>query len=271
MERFAAGFPHRTGTTVALAVLLAARLAPGTGCTPAGRNEDAPAAGRPPLTVAAAASLAPVLPELLDRWTARSGTPTRLVLDASSRLARQIEAGAPYDVFVSADRRWPQRLVAEGHLERNTQASIARSEIVLVVPAGVSCSPFEDVADLLPRFERIAAAEHDVPAGRAADRALALLGLRERLGDRLVRAPHVRAVARWVERGEVDAGFVYESEVRASPALRMLARLPEAASEDLEVTVALVHRPDRPREAADLARWLASETVRSRLRRAGWR
>ena len=238
---------------------------------PVGPDEEAPAAGRQTLTVAAAASLAPVLPELLDRWTARSSTPTRLVLDASSRLARQIEAGAPYDVFVSADRRWPERLADEGHLDRTTMAPLARNEIVVAVPAGASCSPFEQVRDVLPRFRRLAAAEHDVPAGRAADRALALLDLRGRLDERIVRAPHVRAVARWVERGEVDAGFVYESEVRASPALRLLARLPEAASEDLEVTIAVVRRGERHRRAVELARWLASEAVRSRLRKAGWR
>ncbi len=148
---------------------------------------------------------------------------------------------------------------------------LARNELVLVAPAGAPCDPVRGPTAALRRWRRIAAAESDVPAGAAADRALRRLGLLESLAGRLVRAPHVRAALAWTAQGEVDGAFVYETDARAEPRVRLVSRLPEEASEGLEVWAALVARPERPPEAAALLEFLASEEAVKVLRAAGWR
>ncbi len=253
--------PH--GSCLLLALVLAAL----DGC------HDAPArpASPRPVRVWAAASLAEVIPPLLHRWSATSGRPTRLALDGTSRLARQLAAGAPADIFLSADVRWARRLAARGLLRSETMRRLGRNEIVLVVPAGTSCQPFETPADLLRRWRRIATADSDVPAGHAADTALRILGLGASVRQRLVRAPHVRAALAWVARSEVDGAFVYATDARAEPRVRVAARLPSKASEDLEVWGAVTARSSLPSEAASLLDFLASEEGSEAFRQAGWR
>jgi molybdate transport system substrate-binding protein len=176
-------------------------------------------ADEPELLVLAPASMADVIPEIAEAWLRRGGGPVRLGVDATSRLAPQVVAGAPADVFISADLAWMEWTRDRGGI-RDPVLEIAGNHLVLIVPAGADpiLSAPADVTD--PRYTRIALAGENVPAGRYARSALEALGLWESVAGRVVRGGSVRGALEWVARGEADAGVVYATDARAEPRVR---------------------------------------------------
>ncbi len=152
-------------------------------------------------------------------WAERTGTPLRLSGGPSSVLARQIRAGAPADVFVSADRAWLEWLRAAdclggepARIARNTVVCIARPRSPLA-DAGIS-GPAA-LADALGKGALVGVGDEGVPVGDYARAALGAAGQLQRLAPRMVGLRDVRAVAVAVRDAHVDAGFVYRSELRS--------------------------------------------------------
>lgn len=170
-----------------------------------------PAQERRELTVAAAADLAPVLKELASEFKKQTGVEPKIILGASGNLATQIENGAPFDVFLSADMDYPQRLVTAGLADRRTLFAYARGRVVVWVPSQVQVDLQGRGMDALldPRIARIAIANpKHAPYGRAAEAALRSSGVYDRVSSKLVVGENVAQAAQFVESGNAQAGLI---------------------------------------------------------------
>ena len=199
------------------------------------------------IMVFAAASLTDALRSVAER-PGRSGPPWRLSFAASSTLARQIEQGAPADLFVSADEAWMDYLVRRDRIVEGSRRDVATNRLVVVHPGAArpdEREPPETVealrAALLAGTGRIAAGDPaHVPAGRYAKAALAELGLWPAVAPRLVRADNVRSALVFVERGEAGAGIVYATDARLTRSVRVVARFPAASHAPIRYPAAIV-------------------------------
>jgi molybdate transport system substrate-binding protein len=203
--------------------------------------------------VFAAASLANVLDDLDKAFTARTGIHVTASLAASSLLAKQIEAGAPADVYFSADLQWMDYLQQRGLLRAGSRHDVVGNSLVLIAPASsslrVTIGPGLDLLRLLGGG-RLAIADPDsVPAGIYAREALRKLGAWKGVAPKVVRAENVRAALEYVARGDVPLGIVYRSDARVEKRVRVVGVLPAASHSPIVYPVALTHRagPDATR------------------------
>jgi molybdate transport system substrate-binding protein len=228
-----------------------------------------------PLTVFAAASLKESMDEAAIAWRRDGGSPVRISYAASSTLARQIEQGAPADVFVSADLAWMDYLQQQRLVDATTRANLLGNTLVLVAPTADTTRAFEikpgtDLRPLLGADGRIAVAlTASVPAGRYARAAFESLGLWDALRPRLAESEYVRAALMLVARGEAPLGVVYGSDARAEPGVRVLATFPADSHPAIVYPVARIAASTHPRTAA-FVRWLQSPTALAIFRRHGF-
>lgn len=207
-----------------------------------GGAAPAPVAGEP-VTVFAAASLSNALEEIGLRYRQATGTGVRFSFAASSTLARQIEAGAPAQIYFGASRDWAAYLDARDLLEMAPRADPISNRLVLAVPRG---SPHVGVdLDVLPRLlgpgERIAIGDPaHVPAGIYARQALEGLGLWAPLEPRLALADNVRAALALVERGEAPFAVVYASDAAISGKVAVAATFPADSHAPIRYPLAIV-------------------------------
>ena len=194
-----------------------------------------PAVGRAqeaPLTVFAAASLQDGLKALEPAWRAAGHPPLRFSFAASSTLARQIEQGAPADVFMSADEQWMDWAQGRNLVVPATRVSPLGNALVLVAPADTALPPLTLARDsnllaLLGASGRLAVGDPaHVPVGIYAQAALTWMGQWTALSPRLARAETVRAGLLLVERGEAPLGIVYATDALANPRVKVLGRFP---------------------------------------------
>lgn len=201
-----------------------------------------------PVMAFAAASLADALAALAGEWTARGNPLPRFSFAASSALARQIEQGAPADLFMSADEPWMDYLQQRGLIVAATRTSPLGNALVLIAPAAGDARPLAlakgaDLARLLGPTGRLAVGDPaHVPAGRYARAALEWLGAWPAVAPRLAPAENVRAALLLVERGEAPAGIVYATDAAASPAVRVLATFPAESHTPITYPFALLRR-----------------------------
>lgn len=229
-------------------------------------------AQRGPL-VLAAASMQGALEEAANLY-ARGGRP-RPVLSfaASSALARQIAAGAPADLFVSADEPWMDDLQRRGLLATGTRANLAGNRLVLVAPANrrvrVALRPGVDLERALGRG-RLAMADPDaVPAGRYGKAALTRLGAWRGVETRVARAENVRAALALVERGAVPLGIVYATDARASRAVKVVGVFPAASHPPIRYPIARLAR-SRNVDGERFRRFLLGRAGRTILTKYGF-
>lgn len=222
--------------------------------------------------VHAAASLTDIVSALAARFDA---APIAASFGGSSELARQIVDGAPADVFLSASAEWMAFLREAGRLEGEPTV-FARGELVCVAheAEALRARGAVDAASLLERGlaegDAVAIADSGVPAGEYARQALASLGLAEAYRPRLVGQKDVRAVLNAVEKGELQAGFVYATDARAA-GLRVLFALPPESHAPIEYLAGVVAGSPHPAEARAFVAFLASEAARAELGAAGFR
>ena len=192
----------------------------------------------------ATASTTNAVEDAIARYAAETGAEVVASYAASSALARQIENGAPADLFLSANLDWADYLDRRGLLEPGTRRDLLGNRLVLVAPADsaveVSIGPGLDLAGLLGDG-RLALGDPDhVPAGRYARAALESLGLWAEVESRTVRTLDVRAALALVERGEVPLGIVYATDVAVCGACRTVATFPESNHPPIRYPLALV-------------------------------
>ncbi len=229
------------------------------------------AAGDRPLTVFAAASTKEALEAAILSFRRATGTDIRLAFAASSALARQIEAGAPADLFVSANPKWVDYLAERDLIVAGTARAIATNELVLVGPAGADQIALAAAA-LNARLGagRLAIADPDhVPAGLYGKAALQSLGLWPALAGRLAPAQNVRVALAFVARGEAPLGIVYASDAAAEPAVAVIARFPADSHPPIRYVAAALSNGDRARAQAFLG-FLGSDAARAALAGAGF-
>jgi len=216
------------------------------------------------ITVFAAASLSDALGELADTYHRVTGDTVRLNLGASSALARQIEAGAPADLFFSADEAKMDALAHAGLIDPATRRSLLSNALVLVVAAD-SARPVASPADLAaPGVRRLAVAEPaTVPAGIYAREFLEKAGLWRALEPKIVPAENVRAVLATVASGDADAGFVYRTDALISKQVRVAWVVPPSDGPRISYPVAVLRGAPNPHGARRLLAWLESPPARA--------
>lgn len=215
-----------------------------------------PAKASGPVLVFAAASLANVLGDLDEAFTARTGIQVTSSLAASSTLAKQIEAGAPAGVYFSADLQWMDYLEQRGLLRAGSRRDVVGNDLVLIAPSSrpmrVSIGPGLDLRRLLGGG-RLAVADPDsVPAGIYARQALQKLGMWSGVAPRLVRAENVRAALEYVARGDAPLGIVYRTDALVEKRVRIIGVFPADSHPPIVYPVALTSHAD-----AAAARYLA--------------
>ncbi len=185
--------------------------------------------GAAEIHVSAAASLTDALQEIASRYESTSGDRVVLNLGASSLLARQIEEGAPADLFLSADEAKMDALERKGLLEPGTRRNVLGNTLVVVVPldSKIRIAGAGDLA--APSIRALAIAEpQTVPAGIYAKQWLQKTGVWRKVIDRVVPAENVRAALAAVESGNVDAGVVYRTDAEISKKVRIAYAVPRA-------------------------------------------
>ena len=163
------------------------------------------------ITVAAAADLNYALTALASRFEAATGTKVALSFGSSGNLYSQIQNGAPFDLFFSADEDYPKKLAATGLVDARTIRVYAIGHLVLWVPGGSALDPEKLHMDLLTHalVSRIALANpQHAPYGRAAVAALEHYGLKDKVSDKLVYGENVSQAAQFVQSGNAQAGLI---------------------------------------------------------------
>ncbi len=226
------------------------------------------------LTVMAAASLTDAMQALGAAWAARGHDAPRFVFAASSALARQIEQGAPADVFASADEPWMDYLQQRGLIVPGSRVSPLGNRLVLIAPSNqpgeIALTPGVDLLTRLGGQGRLATGDPaSVPVGKYAQAALTNLGVWDAIAPRLARAESVRAALLLVERGEAPLGIVYATDAAASKAVRVVGTFPETTHPPVSYPFALTRRGDRP-EAQALLTFLTGPEAAPIYRRLGF-
>jgi molybdate transport system substrate-binding protein len=227
------------------------------------------------VTVFAAASLQDALRDLGAQWQARGNAAPRLSFAASSTLARQIEQGAPADLFMSADEAWMDYLGQRGLIVEASRVSPIGNSLVLVAPANatarVTLARGTDLVSLLGPRGRIATGDPaHVPVGRYAQAALAWMGQWEAVAPRLARAENVRAALLLVERGEAPLGIVYATDARASAGVRSLGTFPAESHPPITYPFALTRRAEGRTAARAFLAFAASPEAAAGWQRFGF-
>lgn len=220
-----------------------------------------------PVTAFAAASTTDALNEVAAAYAARTGGSLRPVVASSSTLARQIAEGAPADIFLSASAQWMDHLDEQKLLASGSRVPLLSNRLVLIAPAdsplSLRLSPDLPLAALLGDGRLAIGDPAHVPAGIYARAALQALGLWEQVVDRLAPAANVRAALALVDRGEVAAGIVYETDAAISPRVRVVDAFPEEATPPIVYPLAIIGGHDRPavRSAYDFLRGAEAEAI----------
>ena len=227
------------------------------------------------INVAAAADLSAALQEVATNYEKRTGVAVKLSFGASGALTQQIQNGAPFDVFFSADMDYPRQLIAASQADGATLYRYAVGQLVLWVPKDSALDVEHKGMDVLldPSVKKISIANpQHAPYGRAAAAALKHYGLYEKVDDRLVLGENVAQAAQFVESGNAQAGFVALAHALA-PAMQGKGRywiVPAEAYPPLDQGVVLIlHSPHREDATAFLG-FVKTEEVAGLLRRYGF-
>jgi molybdate transport system substrate-binding protein len=186
------------------------------------------------ITVFAAASLKNALDDVNAAFTKATGIKVVTSYEASSALAKQIEAGAPADVFISADLRWMDYVSEHKLIDPNTRANLLGNKLVLIAPtdsklANVTIADGFDLAKLAGDGRIAVADVKAVPAGLYAKAALEKLGAWAAAEPKLAQAENVRATLAFVARGETPVGIVYETDAKIEPKVKIIATFPDSS------------------------------------------
>ena len=234
----------------------------------------AQAAQPKPLLVFAAASLKNALDAVDARLEQDKGVKVLASYAASSALAKQIEAGAPADVFISADIDWMGYLARKNLIKPQTRANLLGNDLVLIAPsdsaATVAIHPGFGLAGLLGQG-RLAMADPDaVPAGKYGKAALEKLGVWNSVQSHIAPAENVRAALLLVARGESPLGIVYRTDAAVEPHVKVVGTFPEDTHPPIVYPVAVTASSKLPEKAAAYVAYLRSATAGAIFQKQGF-
>jgi molybdate transport system substrate-binding protein len=230
-----------------------------------------PAASADDIVISAAASLTDALKEIARAYQSKSKNRVTFVFASSSTLARQIEAGAPADVFFSADVQTMDVLEKNCRLEPGTRKQLLSNQLVIIVPADkptVINSP-EDLLD--PRVRKIALAEpSSVPAGVYSKTYLESLGLWDKVKPKVIPVLDVRATLASVESGNVEAGFVYKTDAASSKRVKTVFEVPVGKGPKIIYPVAILKESKSKAAAKEFLNVMVSPSGVDAFKRYGF-
>lgn len=227
------------------------------------------------ITVAAAADLSTAMQELAAAYEKQSGVKVKLSFGASGALTQQIQNGAPFDVFFSADMDYPRQLISSGDAEAASLYRYAVGKLVLWVPADspldVEHRGMNVLAD--PQVKKIALANpQHAPYGRAAVAAMKHVGLYEQVSNRLVMGENVSQAAQFVESGNAQIGFVALAHAIA-PAMQGKGKywqIPVEAYPALDQGVVVLSHSRHKKEAAAFVEYIRTKAAAAVLQKYGF-
>ncbi|HEV2319995.1 MAG TPA: molybdate ABC transporter substrate-binding protein [Verrucomicrobiae bacterium] len=223
------------------------------------------------VTVFAAASLTDSLKQIAADYQKQTGWAVTFNFEASSILARQIEEGAPADIFFSADEAQMDRLAKRGLIDPATRTDCLGNTLVVVAPEG-SQLQIHSPADLASAgVKQIALADPEaVPAGVYAKEWLKKFGVWDAVEPKVVPAENVRAALEAVASGNVDAGIVYRTDAAISKSVRIVYEVPRGKGPDIRYPVALVKTSEHPVEAKRFLEYVDSNDAARVFERFGF-
>lgn len=254
----------RPGATLLAAILIATIAAPVT------------QAGEQPLTVYAAASLKNAMDDVVTAYRKKhQDARVRVSYAGSSTLARQIENGAPADVFVSANQKWMDRLDDEHLLQRHSRRNLLGNALVLVAPRDsdvqLNLHKSVDLRGQLGHGERLAMADtRAVPAGIYGKEALQWLGSWSALNGHIAESDDVRAALALVSRHETPLGIVYASDATADQGVRIVDTFPPPSHQPI-IYPAAAMADSHAAADADFLQFLASRPARQIFKHWGFK
>lgn len=223
------------------------------------------------ITVSAAISLKDALDEISRLYTSEHpGAEVHFNLGGSGTLQRQIEQGAPVDIFISASPKEMDSLQSQGLLVPGTRRGLVKNSVVLIVPvSSAGISSFQDLTK--PAVRTIAVGEpQTVPAGKYAQEVLTHLGIYEQLKPKLVLAKDVRQVLTYVETGNADAGIAYATDARISKKVMVAATASEDSHSPVVYPAALIKSSKNPAGAKMFLEFLGGEKAREVFQKYGF-
>jgi molybdate transport system substrate-binding protein len=239
---------------------------------PATSQAQTTGGAQPDLIVLGASSLTDALNEIGPAFTAATHRSVKLSYAASSALARQIESGAPADVFMSADTDWMDYLQTRNLIDVKSRRNVLGNRLVLISPEDstvtVKIAPHFPLAKLLGDGRLATGNPDSVPVGKYAKVALTNLGVWADVQDKIAPADNVRAALTLVSRGEAPLGIVYRTDALIEKKVRIVAEFPESSHEPIiypVATTAMAHEG-----AAEFVRFLMSPTAQAIFAKYGF-
>jgi molybdate transport system substrate-binding protein len=227
-----------------------------------------------PVVVFAAASMKNALDEAAKQWTEKCGTEVKSSYAASSALAKQIEAGAPADIFISADLDWMDYADGKKLVKAGTRGNLLGNSIVLVAnkdwnKGDVKIAKGFDLAMLLGDGRLSMADTATVPAGKYGKAALEKLGAWDGVSGKLAQAENVRAALALVGRGEAPLGIVYKTDAAAEPNVKIVGTFPDDSHKPIVYPAALIEA-SKNTKAGDFLKYLASPEAKTIFEKHGF-
>jgi molybdate transport system substrate-binding protein len=203
-----------------------------------------------PVTVFAAASLTDVLKAAATTWQGKGHGPVVLSFGSSSAIAKQVEAGAPADIFASADEKWMKYLGDKRLIAADTVHRPIGNDLVLVAPAdskvSIMIAPNFDLAGALAGGRLSIGDPKGVPAGTYGKQALTKLGVWDSVEAQTAPAENVRAALALVQRGEAPLGIVYATDARSVKDIKVIGTFPDDSHDPIVYPMGIVAGHDRP-------------------------
>jgi molybdate transport system substrate-binding protein len=223
------------------------------------------------ILVSAATSLTDALNDIGRSYRQKTKDSVRFNFGPSSGLARQIEEGAPADLFISADLVQMDALEKKSLVEHGTRKNLLSNQLVIIVPADLKLSISAPKDLLKPDVKKIALAEpSSVPVGVYTSKYLADEGLWEQLKSKVVPVQDVRATLAAVESANVEAGFVYKTDAAVSKKVKIVYAVPIDKGPKIIYPVAVVKGSQHKRAARDFISYLQSAAAKNAFNKYGF-
>lgn len=223
------------------------------------------------LTISAAVSLTDALEEIKELYEQDHAVDLIFNLAGSGTLAQQIQQGAPSDIFISANQDWMDILEKEELIIKDTRTDVTGNTLVLITneSSSISYQSFDEISPI--DLDEVAIGNPEsVPAGAYTEEVLQNLDIWDKLEEKIVLAKDVRQVLTYVESGNADIGFVYESDALSTEQINILATADEGLHDPIIYPMALVADTNQEEEAKAFANFLETEEAQEILKKHGF-
>lgn len=225
------------------------------------------------IKVYAAASMTNVISELVEQYSKETGEEIVTIFAGSSSLARQIDNGAPADLFISANTKWMDYLQTKARIREESITIVAENELVLIKPKSSAMAKFDLTDNALWKQvllnERIALGQPDsVPAGIYAKQSLTKLAVWDTVKKKIASTNSVRVALALVERGEAGLGIVYKTDALMNDKVSILDTFPEEWHDRIEYPLAIINDSERTRFFAE---YLVSDDAKQVFKHYGFK